>query len=241
VKRRCNAILLSLNANAIFSKLKSDFACLAVNELDHGFQIEFWDKNNGLNDKRGTTGTDTDIAIAYYNNQDELCLWLIEHKLTEKEFTNCGGAKSRRRKDRHDCSKPYSEILANKNLCFYHDMNKYHYWDITDTNRDFFTNQTSHLHCPFRNGLNQLWRNQLLGLSIEQDYPNQPYMHVTFSVVIHPRNVHLDKSLTQYRQLIADNPRFSVFTSSDVIAAAATIHDPELDKWIAWYKELYAL
>ena len=234
-------ILRHPNASAVMSQIKPDFAHLAVDELDQGYRIEFWDEGfGGLGDKRGTTGTDSDIAIAYYNHQDQLCLWMIEHKLTEKEFTNCGGAKSKRRKERHNCNKAYSEILSNKSLCFYHDMNKYNYWTITETNQDFFSKNSSYVQCPFRSGLNQLWRNQLLGLSIEQD-ERQPYKHVTFSVVKHPRNVHLDKSLAEYRQLIADNLKFSVFTSADVIAAASTLQDPELDKWIAWYKGLYAL
>ncbi len=234
-------ILWHPSAIAVLSQLKPDFARLAVSELDHGYRIEFWDQGFGnLGDKKGTTGTDTDIAIAYYNHQDELCLWLIEHKLTEKEFTACGAAKSHRRKAKHDCNKSFAEILANKNLCFYHDMNKYNYWTITEANQGFFVNHAGQAGCPFRDGLNQLWRNQLLGLSIERD-DRQPYRHVTFSVVKHPRNTHLDQSLAKYRQLIADNPRFSVFTSSDVIAAASTLHDPELDRWITWYRDLYAL
>ncbi len=234
-------VLLHSNGNAVLAKLKPDFARLAISELDHGYRIEFWDEPfNNLGDKSGTTGTDTDIAIAYYNHQDELCLWLIEHKLTEKEFTTCGAARSPRRKARHDCDKSFAEILANKNLCFYNDMNKYNYWTITEANQDFFANHAGQRRCPFRDGLNQLWRNQLLGLSIERD-DRQPYKRVTFSVVRHPRNTHLDQSLAKYRQLIADNPRFSVFTSSDVIAAASTLHDPELDGWIAWYRDLYAL
>ncbi len=234
-------ILRHPNASAVLANLKSDFARLAVSELDHGYRIEFWDEPfNTLGDKTGTTGTDSDIAIAYYNYQDELCLWLIEHKLTEKEFTACAAAKSQRRRAGHDCSKPFSEILENKKLCFYHDVNKYNYWMITEANQGFFANHAGQARCPFEDGLNQLWRNQLLGLSIEQD-DRQPYKHVTFSVVKHPRNTHLDRSLAKYRQLIADNPRFSVFTSSDVIKAASILHDPELDRWITWYRDLYAL
>jgi hypothetical protein len=234
-------ILLHPYANAVFAKLRPEFARLATENLDHGFRIEFWDEPFGnLHDKSKAAGTDADIAIAYYNHDDELCLWLIEHKLTEKEFTRCGGAKSHRKRPSHDCSKSFSEILANKNLCFYHHMSKYNYWNITEANRSFFVNPTQYAHCPFRGGLNQLWRNQLLGLSIEQD-DRQPYLQVTFSVVKHPRNTHLDPSLADYQNLIASNPKFTVFTSADVIDAAAALSDPELDQWIAWYRNLYAL
>ena len=88
--------------------------------------------------------------------------------------------------------------------------------------------------------MNQLWRNQLLGLAVENDNTS-PYKHVYFSVVRHPRNYHLDKTINEYKALIADNKRFSVFTSLDVMNAAATIPDTELNRWIAWYKDLYNL
>lgn len=234
-------ILQHPNASAVFAKLKPDFARLATAELDRGFRIEFWDEPFGnLHDKSKATGTDSDIAIAYYNHQDELCLWLVEHKLTEKEFTKCGGARAKRRRPSHDCSKSFAEILANKDLCFYHHMNKYNYWKITETNQAFFANHASHEHCPFREGMNQLWRNQLLALSIEQD-ERQPYKHVTFSVVRHPENMSLNSTLDEYQELINNNPKFSTFTSDQVVAAASAQHDADLDQWVTWYKALYNL
>jgi len=101
-------------------------------------------------------------------------------------------------------------------------------------------NHALYPHCPFQGGLNQLWRNQLLGLSIEQD-ERQPYRHVTFSVVKHPGNTFLDQSLGAYQKLVAGNPRFSVFTHADVLAAAAAHKDAALEQWIAWFRNLYNL
>ena len=88
--------------------------------------------------------------------------------------------------------------------------------------------------------MNQLWRNQLLGLSIEQD-DRQPYQHVYFSVVRHPRNTSLHRTITEYQHLVANNPKFTTFTSADVVNAAEKQNDAELNQWIAWYKDLYAL
>ena len=234
-------VLLNPNANAVLTAIKPDFSRLATMHLDQGYRIEFWDEPFGnLGDKSEVSGTDSDIAIAYYNHHDELCLWLIEHKLTEGEFTTCGGFKSRGRQARHDCGKPFLNILADKHLCYYHDVRHFNYWNIADTNQTFFANNAKHVQCPFRGGMNQLWRNQLLGLSIEQD-ERQPYQHVTFSVVKHPRNNYLDKSLAEYKDLIANNPKFSVFTSLDVVIAATSLRNSELDRWGAWYRDLYAL
>ncbi len=234
-------ILQSPNASAVLARLRPDFARLAVAQLDNGFRIEFWDEGFGnLHDKSKAAGTDADIAIAYYNHQDELCLWLIEHKLTEAEFTTCGGARSPRKRPCHDCTNSFTEILANKDYCYYHHMSKYNYWKITEANLAFFANYAHYSHCPFKDGMNQLWRNHLLALSIEQD-ERQPFQQVTFSVVKHPKNTYLDATLDAYRELIDHNPGFSVFTSADVIAAACAANDTQLDRWITWYKELYRM
>jgi len=238
-------ILLSPRANEILPLLKSDFKELAVNELYKGFRIEYWDGNSNkekglLGDHTSVAGTDSDIAIAYYNHKNELCLWLIEHKLREDEFTECGGATSKGREPLHNCNKTFSEILENKDLCYYHSgiKCKYEYWNITQKHKDFFANNDCSDSCPFQNGMNQLWRNQLLGFAIEQD-EKQPYKEVSFSVVHHPDNHTLDKSINEYKKLVANNPKFSSFTAKDVIDKAITDEDKEIGKWVVWYKELY--
>lgn len=232
-------ILHHPQAAAILSRIKPDLVRLATERLDHGYSIEFCDGLPGrLNDKTNVSGTDADLAIAYYNQDEKLCLWLIEHKLTEAEFTKCGGYKSKSRQPRHDCKKSFAELVENPSLCYYHEAKKFRYWEITQANRDFFPNHAKQTACPFIGGMNQLWRNQLLGLAIEKD-ANQPYEAATFSVVRHPRNSALCKTIADYQNLICDNPKFTAFTSLDVIAAAEAHADQELQTWINWYKELY--
>ena len=237
-------------ADTILRSLKPDLARIDRTRLDHGYRMEYWDgidefdgekKSEGcLADHSNVSGTDADIAIAYINHGGEPCLWLIEHKLTEAEFTACGGFKSPGRKARHDCTKSFSQIIENTSLCYYHDVRKFNYWEITEENQSFFVNHNQFDQCPFQGGLNQLWRNQVLGFGIENE-TGLPYKHVTFSVVKHPRNNYLDKSLKDYRKLIANNPKFTSFTSLDVVDATVKIGNPELDNWIAWYKDVYAI
>jgi hypothetical protein len=86
--------------------------------------------------------------------------------------------------------------------------------------------------------MNQLWRNQLLGLALEKE---SKYKNVYFSVVHHPDNDSLNQSINNYRELINNNPKFSVFTSKKVIDVASKISDSNLQTWIDWYKELYKL
>jgi hypothetical protein len=234
-------ILLNPRVDAILGDLNHEFARLGIEHLDHGWRIEFWDEPFGvLADKKATTGTDADIAISYYNHDGELCLWLIEHKLTEAEFTQCNGFKSKGRKERHDCTRSFAEIINKKATCYYHDGCKYNYWNITEANMDFFANHAKYTECPFRGGLNQLWRNQLLALAVEND-GRQPYKHTHFSVVRHPENNHLTKTLAAYKDLTNNNPKFSTFTSAEVIEAAERQADEGLRDWIAWYRGLYRL
>lgn len=237
-------VLLSPSPDKILCKVKNDFKRLAKEHLDNGFKIEFWGgegKERGfLNDHTNAAGTDADIAIAYYNNEEELCLWMIEHKLTENKFTTCGGYRSSGNKRKVNCGYNFSDILKNKDLCYYNFKSKYFYWNITEQKVRFFPNHEHFFGCPFKGGLNQLWRNQLLGLAIEKD-DNQPYKHVYFSVVTHPGNTALNDSIKKYKDLINNNPKFSVFTSRDVLNAAELINDSELNKWIKWYKELYKI
>jgi hypothetical protein len=239
------------NAAAIFSRLKPDFAALATEYLDHGYCIEFWGGNfedrdiassstGPLADKSAMAGTDSDIAIAYRDHQGELCLWLIEHKLTEKEFTECGGFKSKGRQARHDCAKSLSGLLQDKDACYYQSARKFKYWEITECNQTFFVHHDHHTGCPFKGGMNQLWRNQLLGLAIEQGSA-QLYRHVSFSVVKHPRNDSLDSTLASYQALIGGNPKFSVFQSDELVRAAEAQGDSKLNEWAEWYRGLYKI
>ncbi|WP_010662373.1 PGN_0703 family putative restriction endonuclease [Marinilabilia salmonicolor] len=234
-------ILLNTKTNDIVKGLKPDFEKLATDQLDNGFRLEFWDGKDEeeglLNDHTKVAGTDSDIAIAYYNKKTELCLWLIEHKLTEKEFTTCGGYKSKGNKTKDNCrSNSFRTILKNKDLCYYHRVKNYRYWDITESNKDFFANGDDNTPCPFKGGMNQLWRNQLLALGLEKQ---GKYKHVYFSVVHHPENKSLHLTMNNYRKLINDNEKFSSYTSKQVIDSAILVNDKKLNKWIEWYRELY--
>lgn len=229
-------------AARILSRINPNIKSIARKELDNGFKLEYWGKPyNVLNDHNETSGTDSDIAIAFYDHRDELCLWLVEHKLCEADFTACGGFKSPKRKKHHPeciCTESFSEIVSQKDLCYYHSVHAMEYWKVTEEHRSFFPAADEYQECPFQGGMNQLWRNQLLGLAIEQD-SRYTFKHVYFSVVRHAKNRMLDDTLVAYKKLIGNNPKFSEFTSRDLLIQADEIKDPEINLWIQWYKNLY--
>lgn len=234
-------LLLNPKANEVLRNLKKDFSLLNTNDLFHGFRFEYWDGKGDekglLGDHTPIAGTDADVAISYFNKNNEPCLWLIEHKLTEREFTECGAYKSRGRdRAKHLCSSSPSEILSNKSLCYYHDIKKYNYWDLTKKHQTFFANLAHEHSCPFRSGLNQLWRNQLLSLALED---TGIYRYVYFSIIHHVGNGKLDPTICKYRELINNNPKFSILTSTIIIQESKNIESEELRQWINWYFDLY--
>lgn len=229
-------------AAKILSAVKPDMKRIATDYLDQGYRIEFWDEpDNMLNDHNQVAGTDSDIAIAYYDKHDALNLWLIEHKLTEKEFTPCRGIKSKGRTKAHNCES-IKEIMANPAICYYHRSCGYKYWDITLGNPKEFPVDSllKSEDCPFKGGTNQLWRNYLLALAVENS-DKWPYKKVFFSVVYHPKNPALAESISSFEAVIGNPSRFSNFPSNKLTKAASDITDPFLEKWLSWYEDLYYL
>ena len=219
-------------ASTILKTVKPDLETIAMDQLDSGFRIEFWDDvRNGIPDQKGllgdhnrSTGTDADFAIAYRNHQGELNLWLIEHKLTEQEFTTCGGAKSKgRQSGKHSCDL-IADILKNPDLCYYQSACHYNYWNITAQHPDEFPreNLLKNHGCPFIGGLNQLWRNQLLAIAIENS-SDWPYKKVFFSVAHHPKNFAPTASMQAFAALAGHSGRFFSFTSDRLVEQAKTV------------------
>ena len=225
-------------ANFVFPLLKTDFKELATDVLKNGYAFEYWHESNPLNDHTPQAGTDADVAIAYYNTSGELSLWLIEHKLTEDEFTRCGGYRTKENEKKHYC-KDGKLILSDHGKCYYTYSCHYKYWEITEeSNLYSLQPRDNSMSCPFIGGENQLWRNQLLGHSIKSI---GTVKNVHFSVVHHPDNHDLEETLSSYVSLLRDKSVFSRFTSREFIEAAKTVGSEGLKKWVSWYSDLYRI
>lgn len=83
-----------------------------------------------------------------------------------------------------------------------------------------------------------MWRNQLLGLALEE---KGPFKNVYFSVVHHPGNKSLTRTIDQYKELTNHNPKFSAFTSNTVVDVVKQQNKPKLNEWADWYCGLYKL
>lgn len=235
-------VLMSSDADEILRHLPgapADFVKVDRNRLFDGYCFEYWGQEFApekgmLGDHSRGAGTDSDVAIAYINDKGEPCLWIIEHKLTESEFTTCGGYRSKGNKDKQRCKcNGISDLVANPGRCHYHNIG-YKYWDIMKKNPDAFKAAEAVGRCPFIGGMNQLWRNHLLALEY---VAGGEYAHVTFSVVHHRDNEALKETLDAYRNLIGSDLLFTVFTNEDLVVAAER-HSDVLHDWTEWYRNL---
>ena len=209
-------------------------------QLRKGYCFEYWESSlegskGLLGDHSPHAGTDSDVAIAYRNQDNELCLWLIEHKLTEQEFTTCGGYRSKgiSKSEKDNCTScSIKELLENHDKCYYHKHCGYYYWRIMEKQYSFFCGKYEGCGCPFKGGMNQLWRNQMLAFELEN---RGVFAEVYFSVVYHPENCFLDKTMKEYHHLTKNSPKFYAF-KSNVLVDKAVAYLPD---WSSWYKKVY--
>ncbi len=227
-------------AAPILRAVKPDLKSVAVEELDRGFRIEFWDQGvNRLADHDVHGGTGADIAISYRNHEGEVCLWLIEHKLTEVEFPSCGAYRNSANLHKDACDSNGAARRGREN-CYYHTARKYNYWNITLKNKAAFPPEALQKGeaCPFKGGMNQLWRNQVLATAIESD-PTGRYKKVYCSVVYHPGNLSLLPTMQAFKELIGQQDRFTWCATDQLLAAAEKSSYPGVLTWAKWYRELY--
>lgn len=235
-------ILLSEDANDILPRITgcpSDFKRIAREELFQGFCFEYWGQDicrgkGLLNDHSNFAGTDADVAIAYYDTDDRLCLWLIEHKLSEKDFTPCGAYKSDANKHKANCiTCDLAALAENPQLCHYHSIG-FRYWELLKSRIEVYSGRAHGKGCPFRGGLNQLWRNQMLAFALQKKYAS-----VTFSVCHHQKNTMLQRSINQYKALIKNDKMFNSFTNYEVMDAVGGFASADVAAWKKWYEEVY--
>jgi hypothetical protein len=136
--------------------------------------------DESIGDQGSNRGTDSDIAVFYTYDNEKKGVLLIEFKFIEPEFSVCSSYAGSKRKTNEtleetqqrikrnekrqaicNCDIFYSKMVEAKNsLCGY---NKYFNWDLTSESKVIDGEKIKSMSlCPFRFGLNQLWRNMIL-------------------------------------------------------------------------------
>lgn len=114
------------------------------------------------------SGTDADIAVFYTYDSNKKGVLLIEFKFIEAEFSVCSSYTDKKQiKSICESDNYFVELIDKKKtdeakhfLCGY---NRYFNWQLTAKSKVIDAEKVKSLSaCPFRFGLNQLWRNMIL-------------------------------------------------------------------------------
>ena len=131
-------------------------------------------KDESIGDQKGKIGTDSDIAVFYSYDNNKKGVLLIEFKFIESEFSTCTSYSEKEKiksicdSDNYytDLVNPIMEGQSEKTACGY---TQYKNWQLTNEASGFDTQKIKRLcACPFRFGLNQLWRNMLLSKQVAE-------------------------------------------------------------------------
>jgi len=135
----------------------------------HGFDRT---DDESIGDQMGKIGTDSDIAVFYTYDNNKKGVLLIEFKFIESEFSICSSYSEKKKiksicdSDNYyfDLIEPIMKNQSNKTLCGY---TQYFNWQLTNESSGLDIQNIKCLNaCPFRFGLNQLWRNMLLSRQV---------------------------------------------------------------------------
>ena len=124
-------------------------------------------------------------------------------------------------------------LAENPQLCHYH-LIGFRYWELLKSRIEVYSGRAHGKGCPFRGGLNQLWRNQMLAFALQQKYAS-----VTFSVCHHQKNTMLQRSIDQYKALIKNDKMFHSFTNYELLDAVGGSACADVIAWKKWYEEVY--
>jgi len=237
-----NLIIYLQQHLSLADKLFSDLLekQVSVHHLEPEFTPNFCDNISGFerlenesigdqNQKLGI-GTDADIAVFYTYNNDKKGVLLIEFKFIEAEFSVCSSY-AKKKKIQSTCNSEnfFNDFVLPKNtLCGY---NKYSNWSLTAKSKVIDGTKIRSLPaCPFRFGLNQLWRNMLLaekvakarqceefGFWVFSPIQNDKYLwkkeetEKQFRVILteqgnqHFKKVHLETILDKLQTMVSDH------------------------------------
>jgi len=185
----CFNLFLYLNenkelANGVFSELMSK--SVAVEHIELEFTPNYMQtdpfsdsftlgqQDESIGDQSTYGGTDADVAVFYRYEGDKKGVLLIEFKFIEAEFSVCGSYKKKKEaRVLCDSTDFYRELVEQQltdsrqqPLCGY---TRYLNWQLTTKSNVLNIEKVKQSSaCPFRFGLNQLWRNMLLAEKVAE-------------------------------------------------------------------------
>ncbi len=249
-------------ADKLFSKLLDKQ--VKVHHLEPEFTPNMCDKIKGFersndesigdqNPKIGS-GTDADIAVFYTYDNNKKGVVLIEFKFIEAEFSVCSSyAKKMQIKSVCNNENYYNELVNNleiessKNfLCGY---TRYNNWEFTEKSKMLDVAKIKSLSgCPFRFGLNQLWRNILLVERVAETRECDEFSFWVFSPLQNDKYLwkaeEFNNTEKQFRNILTDkgNKHFKKIYLEDIFDVLRNIVSSKDEfNWLELMEEKYSI
>jgi hypothetical protein len=170
------------------------------------------------------TPTNVDFAVVWKDDHSEKNLFLFEFKYTEDSFGTCNY------KEKVKC--PDLEVILEKPQECYLTRKEVKYWRYLKNNDPIKIDQLlGNDECPFKGGLYQLMRNQLLAKRIEE---TSDYSKVIFGAIYPKQNKSIDKQLNKihvgdnktvkWEELLVNPSRFIRIPLEDLFSSAINQH-----------------
>jgi hypothetical protein len=197
---------------------------------------------DGDRPRPGEPATAVDVVLWGHGPDDAPAAVLLEVKLTEDGFTQCGGRESPANKRRDVCASA-ATFFADPTACYLQrprgKTRDRRYWSIfADAHgsvRAAFPGALLDGACPFAGHAQQPMRNLALARALEQD---ATVIRAWFGLCAHDDNPDVTEHWASWRDLLPDPAMAPVLPAFAVLAAG---RDAGHEAWAAWMSDRYRL
>lgn len=221
---------------------------------DHQVSIFFEHTPQGAPEWLGEKNqpTQVDVFFAVTRREKPIGYLLVEVKFTESEFGSCRGAVPPKPEepgnpDSSRCLNLKSVFESPQSMCWMAEApNGRHYWDLMRSPKAAFK-FTPENPCPFRQGLYQLMRNQVLAIALVQHTSAD---WAEFGVCLHPDNKDVRQlsdavagrtdAVDAFKAILPEKTNL-IEVHPSVIIGLASEYNPALSEWADWMRARYEL
>ena len=169
---------------------------------------------------------------------------LLEVKLSEPDFTHCGGRTSPGNR-RKDVCESATRFLDDPRECYLRrplrKRRDRRYWEIFSTRhgsvRAAFPGADPNGPCPFAFSMQQPMRNLAIARGLEQDQ-DSAVERAWFVLCAHDGNGEVAEHWTSWKSLLPDPSMAPSLPASEIVCAG---EDEGLTEWAAWMRDRYRL
>ena len=188
--------------------------------------------------------TAVDVVLWGHLQDDRRAAVLLEVKLSEPDFTHCGGRKSAGNDTKHVCASAV-RFFENPNECYLRRPRRRQqdrrYWEIFAASHGSvlaaFPGADTEGQCPFAYSMQQPMRNLAVARGLEQDQ-DIDVEEAWFGLCAHDENETVGEHRKKWKDLLAGSTHAPSIPASAIVRAGEA---SGLREWAAWMRAKYRL